>query len=396
MTRTNQVWNPGELVSPLVRDMPPSGIRRFFELASQVKGIISLGIGEPDFSTPWHAREAAVYYLEKGHTSYTSNWGMPQLREEIARYLARQYGLVYSPESQILVTVGVSEAVDLALRAVLCPGDEVIIPEPCYVSYSACTALAGGKPVPVVTRAQDEFRLTPEALRGAITGRTKALLLSYPSNPTGAIMPRAELEEIARVVREHNLLVISDEIYSELTYNGNHTSIASLEGMLDRVILLNGMSKAYAMTGWRIGYAAGPPEIIAAMCKIHQYTIMCAPTQAQYAAIEALKNGEEEKNRMIRSYDQRRRLILRGFRSLGLECFEPRGAFYAFPSIARTGLSSEEFAQRLLIEEKVAVVPGNAFGESGEGHIRCCYAVAPREIEIAVERIGKFLNRIGF
>lgn len=393
MTR-DLVWDPGSVVSSTVRDLPPSGIRRFFELASQSKGIISLGIGEPDFSTPWHAREASVYYLEKGHTSYTSNWGMPQLREEIARYLARQYNLIYNSEKQILVTVGVSEAVDLALRVVLCPGDEVIIPEPAFVSYSPCTIMAGGKPVTVATQMEDEFRVTPEALEAAITERTKVLILSYPNNPTGAIMPREQLEEIARVAKKHNILVISDEIYSELTYNGTHTSIASLEGMFDRVIYVNGFSKAYAMTGWRIGYAAGHEEIIAAMYKIHQYTIMCAPTQAQYAAIEALKNGEEEKNRMIRSYDQRRRLFLKGIRELGLDCFEPKGAFYAFPSICKTGMTSEQFAQRLLVEEKVAVVPGNAFGECGEGFIRCCYAVATRDIETALEKMGNMLNRL--
>lgn len=392
---TAQTWNPASMVSPTVRNLPPSGIRRFFELVSQTKGIISLGIGEPDFATPWHAREASVYYLEKGHTSYTSNWGMPVLREEIARYLARQYNLIYNPEKQLLVTVGVSEAVDLALRVVLCPGDEVLIPEPAFVSYSPCTVMAGGTPVPLATKMKDEFRLTPQALEAAITERTKALILSYPNNPTGAIMRREDLEEIAKIVRKHNILVISDEIYSELTYNGGHTSIASLEDMYERVILLNGFSKAYAMTGWRIGYAAGHEEIIAAMCKLHQYTIMCAPTQAQYAAIEALKNGEEEKNRMISSYDQRRRLFLKGVRELGLECFEPKGAFYAFPSICKTGLTSEQFAQRLLLEEKVAVVPGNAFGESGEGFIRCCYAVATRDIEIALEKMGKMLKRIG-
>ncbi|NPV89440.1 MAG: aminotransferase class I/II-fold pyridoxal phosphate-dependent enzyme [Firmicutes bacterium] len=390
-----RAWDPGALVSPVVRNLPPSGIRRFFELVSQTKGIVSLGIGEPDFATPWHAREASVYYLEKGHTSYTSNWGMPLLREEIARYLARQYNLIYNPEKQVLVTVGVSEAVDLALRVVMNPGDEVLIPEPAFVSYSPITIVAGGRPVPVATRMEDEFRVTPEALEAAINERTKALILSYPNNPTGAIMPRENLEGIAEVARRHNLLVISDEIYSELTYEDRHTSIASLPDMYDRVLLLNGFSKAYAMTGWRIGYAAGHEEIIAAMCKLHQYTIMCAPTQAQYAAIEALKNGDDEKERMIRSYDQRRRLFLKGIQELGLECFEPKGAFYAFPSIKKTGMDSEQFAQRLLLEEKVAVVPGNAFGESGEGHIRCCYAVATRDIETALERIGRMLSRIG-
>lgn len=390
----NKRWDPHDAVSPVIKNLPPSGIRRFFELVSQTKGVISLGIGEPDFVTPWHIREAAVYYLEKGHTSYTSNWGMPELREEIARYLWRRYQLLYDPENQILVTVGVSEAVDLALRAVLCPGDEVLIPEPSFVSYRPCTIMAGGIPIAVPTRVEDEFRLTPQALEAAITPRSKVLIISYPNNPTGAVMPREALLEIARVVKKHNLLVISDEIYSELTYNGFHTSIASLEGMLERTVVLNGLSKAFAMTGWRIGYAAGPAPIIEAMCKIHQYTIMCAPTQAQRAAIEALKNGEEEMMRMIRSYDQRRRLIVQGFENLGLECFEPKGAFYAFPSIQKTGLTSEEFAQRLLKEERVAVVPGNAFGDCGEGFIRCCYAVSPREIEEALQRMGRFLRRL--
>ncbi|MGI6648556.1 MAG: aminotransferase class I/II-fold pyridoxal phosphate-dependent enzyme [Bacillota bacterium] len=387
-------WDPANCVSQIVRDIPPSGIRKFFDLVSQTKGVISLGVGEPDFVTPWHVREASVYYLEKGHTSYTSNWGMPELREEIVRYLYRRFGLNYQPNNQILATVGVSEAVDLALRTVICRGDEVLIPEPCFVSYRPCVELAGGIPVGVPTKAEDEFRLTAEALRAALTPRSKVLVLAFPSNPTGAVMRREHLEAIAEVVRKHNLLVISDEIYAELTYEGKHVSIAGLEGMADRVIVMNGFSKAFAMTGWRLGYAAGPAPIIEAMCKIHQYTIMCAPTQAQRAGIEALRNGEPEMQRMIRSYDQRRRMMYRGLQNLGLECFEPQGAFYVFPSIKKTGLSSEEFSERLLMEEKVAVVPGNAFGQCGEGYIRCCYAASAQDIEQALQRIDRFINRL--
>ena len=319
---------------------------------------------------------------------------MPELREEIARYLYRRFNLDYAPENEILVTVGVSEAVDLAFRTVLNPGDEVLIPEPCFVSYRPCAILAGGVPVGVPTRAEDEFRLTADALRAALTPRSKVLVLAFPSNPTGAVMRQEDLEPIAQVVNEHNLLVISDEIYAELTYEGQHVSIASLEGMFDRTLVMNGFSKAFAMTGWRLGYTAGPKPIIEAMCKIHQYAIMCAPTQAQRAGIEALRRGEPEMQKMIRSYDQRRRMMLRGFRSLGLNCFEPQGAFYMFPSIQQTGLTSEEFAERLLMEEKVAVVPGSAFGQVGEGFIRCCYAAAPRDIEEALERIRCFVSRL--
>lgn len=387
-------WNPAACVSPLVRDLPPSGIRKFFDLVTQTEGVISLGVGEPDFVTPWHIREACVYYLEKGHTSYTSNWGLPELREEIARYLQRRFNLTYRPENEILVTVGVSEAVDIALRTVLCPGDEVLIPQPCFVSYEPCVNMAGGKAVGVVTQAEDEFRLTAEKLRAALTPQSKVLILAFPSNPTGAVMQLEHLQAIAEVVKEHNLLVISDEIYAELTYEGKHVSIASLEGMAERTLVMNGFSKAFAMTGWRLGYAAGPAPIIEAMCKIHQYVIMCAPTQAQRAGVEALRNGESEVLRMVHSYDQRRRLMLQGFRDLGLDCFEPKGAFYMFPSIKKTGLSSEEFGEKLLAQEKVAVVPGNAFGPCGEGFIRCCYAASPKNIEQAIERIGRFLRRL--
>lgn len=391
---SGSAWDPAACVSPLVRDMPPSGIRKFFDLVSQTEGVISLGVGEPDFVTPWHIREACVYYLEKGHTSYTSNWGLLELREEIARYLQRRFNLIYRPENEILVTVGVSEAVDIALRTVLGSGDEVLIPEPCFVSYEPCVNMAGGKAVGVVTQAEDEFRLTPEKLRAALTPQSKVLLLSFPSNPTGAVMPQEDLQAIAEVVKEHNLLVISDEIYAELTYAGRHVSIASLEGMAERTIVMNGFSKAFAMTGWRLGYAAGPAPIIEAMCKIHQYVIMCASTPAQRAGVEALRSGEAEVLRMLHSYDQRRRLMLQGFRDLGLDCFEPKGAFYMFPSIKKTGLSSEEFAEKLLAQEKVAVVPGNAFGSCGEGFIRCCYAASPKNIEQAIERMGRFLGRL--
>jgi aminotransferase len=394
LLKTLREWDPAACISPVVRDIPPSGIRKFFDLASQTTGVISLGIGEPDFVTPWHIREASVYYLEKGHTSYTSNWGMPELREEIARYFSRRFKLSYRPEDQILVTVGVSEAVDLALRTVICPGDEVLIPQPCFVSYQPCVTLAGGVPVGVLTRVEDEFRLTAEALRAAITPRSKVLILAFPSNPTGAVMQLEHLESIAQVIREHNLLVISDEIYAELTYDGQHVSIASLEDMSQRTLVMNGFSKAFAMTGWRLGYVAGPAPIIDAMYKIHQYAIMCAPTQAQRAGIEALRNGEPEVQRMVHSYDQRRRLMLRGFQELGMDCFEPKGAFYMFPSIQKTGLTSEEFAEKLLTEEKVAVVPGNAFGQGGEGFIRCCYAASPQDIEKAIERIGSLLRRL--
>ncbi|MHB1421131.1 MAG: aminotransferase class I/II-fold pyridoxal phosphate-dependent enzyme, partial [Bacillota bacterium] len=343
---------PEKFLSPVVKELPPSGIRKFFDLVANTKGVVSLGVGEPDFVTPWHVREACVYSLEKGYTMYTSNFGMPELREEISKYLGRRYGVDYNPANEVLVTVGASEAVDLALRAVLTPGDEVLIPEPCYVSYKPCTVMAGGTPVVIKTVAENEFRLTAEQLRKCLTPRSKVLIMCYPNNPTGAIMTRWDLEAIAQVVREHDILVISDEIYSELTYDGSHTCFASLPGMWNRTILLNGFSKAFAMTGWRVGYAAAHHSLIGAMVKIHQYTMLCASVMGQIAAIEALRNGASEVERMVEQYNQRRRLIISRLRGMGLDCFEPKGAFYAFPSIKATGLSSEEFCEQLLKEEK--------------------------------------------
>ena len=381
-------------LSQKVAQIPPSGIRKFFDLLASMEDVISLGVGEPDFVTPWHIREAGIYSLEKGRTSYTSNYGILDLRLELARHLEHHYAIDYDPRAELLITVGVSEAMDVALRAILNPGDEVIVPEPTYVSYVPCTVLAGGTPVPVPTRMEDDFRLGPADVASRITPRTKAIILGYPNNPTGAVMDRERLEEIARLAEAHDLLVVSDEIYDRLVYGVEHTCFAALPGMLDRTILLGGLSKAYAMTGWRIGYAAAPADIMEAMVKIHQYTIMCAPTASQYAALEALKEGEEAVLEMLEEYDRRRRFIVRGLNEIGLECFEPRGAFYAFPSVRSTGLSSEEFAQRLLVEEKVAVVPGNAFGDCGEGHVRCCYATSMENIERALERIGRFVGRV--
>ncbi len=380
-------------VSKLVRDLPPSGIRKFFDLVSQSEGVISLGVGEPDFVTPWHVREACWYSLERGYTMYTSNSGLPELRDEIAKYEKRKIGVDYDPGQGILITVGVSEATDIALRALLEPGDEVLIPEPCFVSYAPGTELAFGKAVPVETFVEDEYRLRPDCLAARITPRSKVLLLSYPSNPTGGIMTKPDLEALVDIIIKNDLIVISDEIYSELTYNGQHVSIASLPGMKDRTLVLDGFSKAFAMTGWRIGYACGHPDIIQAMTKIHQYTIMCAPIMGQMAAIEALRNGQDEMHKMVEDYNYRRKLILKGFHQIGLDCFEPKGAFYCFPSISSTGLTSEEFCEKLLFEENVAVVPGNAFGACGEGFIRCCYAASVANIEEAVERMGRLVIR---
>ncbi|MCL6632631.1 MAG: aminotransferase class I/II-fold pyridoxal phosphate-dependent enzyme [Alicyclobacillus herbarius] len=381
-------------LSPIVQNLPPSGIRRFFDLANQMEGVISLGVGEPDFVTPWHIREAGIYSLEQGYTSYTSNRGLPELCAEICAYLTR-YGLEYDPAREVFVTIGGSEAIDLALRALICPGDEVLIPEPTYVAYRPCALLAGAQVVGVPTRAEDEFRLTPELLEAHITPRAKVLVLCFPNNPTGSVMTDADLRAIAEVAMRHDLMVISDEIYAELTYGHRHVSIASLPGMKERTIVIGGMSKAYAMTGWRIGYAAGPADILGAMLKIHQYTILCAPVTAQLAALEALRNGEAEKDRMVASYDQRRRLIVQGLRDIGLPCHEPKGAFYAFPDIRPTGLSSEAFAEQLLTAEKVAVVPGSVFGAAGEGFVRCSYATSVTQIERALERIGRFVRTLG-
>lgn len=380
-------------LTDIVKTIPPSGIRKFFDLVTQTQGVISLGVGEPDFETPWHIREACFYSLEKGETMYTSNSGLLELREEIAAYQKRTNGVEYEPNREILVTVGVSEAVDLALRSLIEPGDEVLVPEPCYVSYAPCTALTYGRSVPVETFDQDEYRLRPDVLASKITPRSKVLILAYPNNPTGGIMKREDLAALVDIIVKNDLIVISDEIYSELTYNGKHVSIASLPGMKDRTLVLNGFSKAFAMTGWRVGYACGHPDLIAAMTKIHQYTIMCASIMGQKAAIEALRHGETEMRKMIDNYNYRRRIMLAGFKSIGLSCFEPKGAFYCFPSIASSGFSSEEFCEKLLLEEKVAVVPGNAFGKNGEGFIRCCYAASIGDIEEAIEKIGVFLKR---
>ncbi|MFF2888925.1 aminotransferase class I/II-fold pyridoxal phosphate-dependent enzyme [Paenibacillus sp. NPDC057967] len=383
-----------DYLSPLVRDIKPSGIRRFFDLVSTRKDIITLGVGEPDFVTPWHVREAAVYSLESGKTQYTSNAGMPALREAIGQYLNDSFSVEYDPASEVIVTVGGSEAIDLALRALITPGDEILIPEPCYISYSPITALSGGVPVGIETFAVDNFKLRAEQLQAVITPRSKVLILCYPSNPTGGIMTYEDWLPIAKLVEENDLIVISDEIYAELTYGSKHVSFAAMPGMKDRTILVSGFSKAFAMTGWRMGYACGHTDIIAAMLKIHQYTVMCAPVMAQYAALEALQHGLEEKDRMVESYNQRRRLVVKGFREIGLECHEPQGAFYAFPSIASTGMSSETFAQRLLEEAGVAAVPGDVFGLGGEGHLRCSYATSVTQLTEALDRIGNFVHQL--
>lgn len=379
-------------IAEKVRQMKGSGIREFFDIAQRMEGAISLGVGEPDFVTPWSIREACIFSLEKGYTSYTSNWGLLELREALSDAIYKESGVYYEPEGEILITTGVSEAFDLAVRALVNPGDEVILHEPSYVSYPSCTIFAGGTPVCVDTRVEDEFRLRADRLEERITDRTKAVILSYPNNPTGATLSRKDLEEIADVVNEHDLLVISDEIYGRLTYEGVHTYFSSLNGMQERTILLNGFSKAYAMTGWRLGYAAGNKEIMEAMMKIHQYVMLCAPITAQKAALEALR-CDEEVERMVSEYNRRRKLIVKGLRDIGLSCFEPKGAFYTFPSIQTTGLTSEEFAKRLLVEEKVVVIPGSVFGACGEGFVRCAYAVSHHKIKEALERIERFLER---
>lgn len=381
-------------LAPTVRDLPPSGIRKFFDLVMETKGVVSLGVGEPDFVTPWHIREACVYSLEKGYTMYTSNHGTPELREAISKDIEKNYGVQYNPKTEMIITVGASEALDIALRSIIVPGDEVIIPEPCFVSYKPCTVLAGGVPVTIATTVETEFRVTAEQIEAAITPKTKAILICYPNNPTGAIISREELLAIAAVAEKHDLIVISDEIYDKLTYEGQHTCFSSLPGMKDRTILINGFSKSHAMTGWRVGYVAANPDFIAAMVKVHQYIIMCAPVMAQKAAYEAIVNGEQAMVKMVQSYNQRRKLMVQGFQEIGLECFEPKGAFYIFPSIKSTGLGSEEFSTRLLKEEKVAVVPGNAFGEGGEGFIRCSYASSVQQLTEALERLDRFVRKI--
>ena len=384
--------NWAERVSPIVRSIPPSGIRRFFDIVAEMSGVISLGVGEPDFVTPWHIRESCVHGLQRGYTAYTSNYGLLELRQEIAKMIETDYGVIYNPKCEALVTVGVSEALDLAMRAILSPGDEVLVPEPCYVSYQACVTLAGGKPVSVSTSRENEFRVTVDQLAAALTPRTKALLIGYPNNPTGAVMPREDLAAIAQFAEKNDLIVISDEIYANLTYDGVHTCFASLPGMRDRTILLNGFSKAYAMTGWRIGYALGNADFIGAMTKIHQFTMLCAPITAQIAAVEALQQGRPSRDRMVAEYDKRRRLMVEGFRNMGLDCFEPKGAFYVFPSIQNTGLTSLEFAEKLLQAEKVALVPGNAFGACGEGYVRCSYAASSKNLTEALDRIARFVG----
>ena len=391
--------NYDEIVCGRVRDVPPSGIRKFFDIVSTMKDAISLGVGEPDFVTPWAIRDAAIQSIEEGRTQYTSNWGLESLREKIAAYLRMRCHVTYSPKDEVLVTVGASEGIDLALRALVCPGDEVLIPEPSYVSYAPCVTFAGGTAVPVITRAEDEFALTPDALRAALTPRTKALILPYPNNPTGGVMTRAQLQELARVLDDTGVIVISDEIYSELVYGGHeHTAFASIEGMRERTITLNGFSKAFAMTGWRVGYACAPRELLSPMFKIHQFTMLCASIQGQVAADRALgrafETGFEDVRTMVRSYDRRRRLMVTALNDMGLSCFEPRGAFYVFPSIASTGLTSEEFCTRLLEEKQVACVPGTAFGASGEGHVRCSYATSIEKLNEALGRIRAFVESL--
>lgn len=383
-----------KFLSDKIQTIKPSGIRKFFDIVSEMKDAISLGVGEPDFETPWHIRDEGIYALEKGRTFYTSNAGLKDLRAEICNYLSRTQGINYDPQSEILVTVGGSEAIDIGLRAIINAGDEVIIPQPSYVSYEPCAVLAGATPVIINLKAENEFRLTAEELEEAITDKTKILILPYPNNPTGAIMGREDLEKIAKVVIEKDILVMSDEIYSALTYKGEHVSIAGIEGMKERTILINGFSKAYAMTGWRLGYACGPKEIIKQMTKIHQFAIMCAPTVSQYAAVEALKHGDEDVKKMRQAYNQRRRFLMNAFREMGLKCFEPYGAFYVFPCIKEFGMTSEEFATRFLEEEHVAAVPGTAFGESGEGFLRISYAYSLPTLKTAMERLNHFVNRL--
>ena len=392
-TKSKAQYRKYSLTSQRVQQISPSGIRKFFDLLASMEDIISLGVGEPDFATPWHIREAAIYSLEKGYTMYTSNSGMPELRQELSRYLKDNYNLDYDPESELLITVGVSEGLDLAMRAVLNPGDEVIMPDPCYVSYSPCVILAGGTPIMVPTNQENNFEISPADIEARVTDKTKTILIGYPANPTGAVMPRNKLAQIAEIARRHQLLVISDEIYTKLVYGVEHTCFATLPEMKESTILLGGFSKAYAMTGWRIGYAAASAEVITSMTKIHQYTMLCASIMGQVAAIEALKSGESSATEMVEEYNRRRLTIVKRLNDIGLSCFEPRGAFYAFPSIKSTAMTSEEFAERLLIEEKVAVVPGSAFGQCGEGYVRCCYATSLADIEEALSRMKRFVEK---
>ena len=381
-------------LSETIVQIEPSGIRKFFDIVSEMKDAISLGVGEPDFDTPWHIREEGIYSLEKGRTFYTSNAGLKELKQEICRYLYRSFDVSYNPDSEVMVTVGGSEAIDIALRAMCDPGDEVLIPQPSYVSYVPCTMLAGGKPVVIELEEKDNFKLTPEKLLEKITDKTKILVMPFPNNPTGAIMTKEDLAPIVDIIIEKDLFVISDEIYSELTYGTDHVTIAAFPGMKDRTILINGFSKSYAMTGWRLGYAAAPHRILEQMLKIHQFAIMCAPTTSQYAAVSALRDGDNDVQMMREAYDQRRRFVLHAFKEMGLDCFEPEGAFYAFPSIKRFGMTSDEFATRFLREEKVAVVPGTAFGASGEGFLRVSYAYSLKNLKEALGRMANFVKRL--
>nr|WP_301335137.1 aminotransferase class I/II-fold pyridoxal phosphate-dependent enzyme [Holtiella tumoricola] len=382
-----------ELIAKKVSDMPPSGIRKFFDVANEIGDAISLGVGEPDFDTPWHIREEGIYSLEKGKTVYSANAGLLELRQEICRYTQRRFDLIYSPTKQCLVTVGGSEGIDLAMRTLLEPGEEVLVPEPSFVSYKPCVVLAGGVAVPIPTREEDNFKLTAEELEKAITSKTKILVLPFPNNPTGAIMDREDLVKIAEVLKDKNIIVLSDEIYAELTYGKNHVSIANIPGMYERTIVLNGFSKSFSMTGWRLGYALGPEPIISMMTKVHQYALMCAPTTSQYAGIEAMRNGDEDVRLMREAYDRRRRVMVEGFRSMGLSCFEPEGAFYVFPNISATGMTSEAFCEKLLMDQRVVVVPGTAFGESGEGFVRASYAYSIEAIKEALSRIEIFVSK---
>lgn len=386
--------NYDEVLNKNVRNIPPSGIRKYFDLAEKMDDVISLGVGEPDFCTPWSIREAGIYSLEKGRTFYTANSGLAELREELAKYFDRKYGVKYDYTSEILVTVGGSEAIDAAIRCIISEGDEVLIPEPSFVCYKPCTVLSKGVAVPIETREEDNFRLTPELLKSKITDKTKLLILPFPNNPTGGVMSQKDLEAIADILRDTNIIVLSDEIYAELRYDEEgHTTFSKIDGMKERTIIVNGFSKAFAMTGWRLGYAMGPKEIIAQMRKVHQYGIMSAPTTSQFAAIEALRNCDDDVSEMVLEYNYRRRYIVDGFRKMGLSCFEPLGAFYAFPCIKSTGLTSDEFCEKLLEEEHVAVIPGTAFGECGEGFIRCSYAYSIENIQTALKRIEKFVAR---
>lgn len=383
-----------KVLSERVVNIKPSGIRKFFDIANEMDGVISLGVGEPDFQTPWVIRDAAIASLEQGHTRYTSNWGLFELRKELANYQKRRFNLTYDPKNEIVVTVGGSEAIDIAIRALVNPGDEVLIPEPCFVCYTPIVNLTGGVSVPIVTKQEDNFRLTPEALREKITPKTKLLILPYPNNPTGAVMRKEHLEAIAEVLRGTDIMVLSDEIYSELTYSSTHVSIASLEGMWERTIVVNGFSKSYSMTGWRLGYACAPDPILSQMTKIHQFAIMCAPSTSQYAAIEAVRHCDTQIRMMVEEYDMRRRLMVDSFNKMGLSCFEPEGAFYVFPCIKSTGLKSEEFCEKLLYSQKIAVVPGNAFGDCGEGYIRVSYSYSIDHIIEALKRIELFINSL--